>query len=142
MSIDHAGITNLLGRYALAVATFDRKHFAACWATDAEWVAQGGVIQGIDRIVKVFGRARGNFVLCTQAQLSTYCEPDGEAITARTVVRETQWVADAAVGVDLTGIYTDRCVKAGDDWVFARRKFVELYRGATTLPGRVAAGDR
>lgn len=142
MTIDHAGISNLLGRYALAVATFDQDHFAACWAPDAEWVAKGVMINGIDRIRKVFVGARGKYALCTQAQLSTYCEPDGEAIVARTVVRETQWAASGAVGTDLTGIYTDRCVRNGDGWVFQRREFAELYRGATTLPGRVAAGDR
>jgi len=142
MSIDHGGIANLLGRYALAVATFDQEHFAGCWLPDAEWVAKGATIKGIDRIRKVFVAARGKFVLCTQAQLSTYAEADGDGILARTVVRETQWVAKSAVGVDLIGIYSDRCVKQGDSWVFRRREFAELYRGATTLPGRVAVGNR
>ena len=132
-------VRNLIARYCTAVAEFDRELFASCWTPDARWIAKGVTIEGIDRIAKVFVRAREKFPLCVQAALATAIEPAGDGgVRARTQVHEIQWVAGAAVGVELYGTYSDHCVEHDGRWCFAERSFTELYRGPRPLPGVLA----
>jgi hypothetical protein len=133
-SVEEA-VRNLTGRYCAAVVDFDRDVFGACWMTDAQWHARGNVIEGRDRIVRVFEKLRGQYSLCVQELLSGVIEPASETEAAATwQIRELQFPIDGA-GVQLIGIYADLCVLDGDRWRFASRSFRELYRGPLDTSG-------
>ena len=58
--------------------------------------------------------------------------------TATWQIRELQFPIDGA-GVQLIGIYVDRCVLDGAQWRFASRAFRELYRGPLDSSGTLSA---
>jgi hypothetical protein len=136
-SVEEA-VRNLTGRYCAAVVDFDRDVFGACWTADAQWHARGNVIEGRDRIVRVFGKLRGQYSLCVQELMSGVIEPVS-ATEARATwqIRELQFPLDGP-GVHLLGIYEDHCVADGDQWRFARRSFRELFRGPFDTNGTLA----
>ena len=135
ISTVHDAVRNLTGRYCAAVVDFDRDVFGACWTADAQWHAKGNVIESRDRIVRVFEKLRGQYSLCVQELLSGVIEPESEtAAVATWQIRELQFPLGGP-GVQLLGIYTDRCVVDGDRWRFARRSFRELYRGPLDTSG-------
>jgi hypothetical protein len=53
-------------------------------------------------------------------------------------IRELQVPPDSA-GVQLIGIYDDRCVLDDGQWKCARRAFRELYRGPLDTSGALSA---
>jgi len=133
-SVEEA-VRNLTGRYCAAVVDFDRDVFGACWTPDAQWHAKGNVIAGRDRIVRVFEKLRGQYSLCVQELLSGVIERSSETeATATWQIRELQFPVDGA-GVQLLGIYEDRCVFDEGQWRFASRAFRELYRGPLDTSG-------
>jgi hypothetical protein len=128
-SVEEA-VRNLTGRYCAAVVDFDRDVFGACWTADAQWHAKGNVIEGRERISKVFAKLRGQYSLCVQELLSGVIEVVSPTeATATWQIRELQFPVEGA-GVQLIGIYADRCVVDAGQWRFARRDFRELYRGS------------
>jgi hypothetical protein len=127
-SVEEA-VRNLTGRYCAAVVDFDREIFGDCWATDAQWHAKGNVIEGRERIVRVFEKLRGQYSLCVQELLSGVIEPSSPTEAKATwQIRELQFPIDGPA-VQLLGIYEDVVVHDGERWRFARRSFRELYRG-------------
>ena len=137
-SVEEA-VRNLTGRYCAAVVDFDREVFGACWMPDAQWHAKGNVIEGRDRIARVFEKLRGQYSLCVQELLSGVIETASETeATATWQIRELQFPIDGA-GVQLLGIYVDRCVLDGGHWRFASRAFRELYRGPLDTSGALSA---
>ena len=141
LEIDRA-VRNVTARYCDAVARNDGPLFASLWSADAEWVAAGRTTTGRDRIARVFGKLRDQYVLCTQELMSGHVEPcDADAGASPTAqahwqIREFQWKADVPVSCVL-GIYTDRLVVEDGAWRFARRTFDILYRGPVDLSGSV-----
>jgi len=132
-------VRNLTGHYCAAVVDFDRDIFGACWMPDAQWHAKGNVIEGRDRIVRVFEKLRGQYALCVQELLSSVIDPmSATEATATWQIRELQFPNDGP-GVQLLGIYTDHCVLDGELWRFARRAFRELYRGPLDTSGNLCA---
>ena len=132
-------VRNLTGRYCAAVVDFDREVFGACWMPDAQWHAKGNVIEGRDRITRVFEKLRGQYSLCVQELLSGVIEAATETeATATWQIRELQFPIDGA-GVQLIGIYVDHCVLDGAQWRFASRAFRELYRGPLDTSGALSA---
>jgi hypothetical protein len=128
-------VRNLTGRYCAAVVDFDREVFGGCWTADAQWHAKGNVIEGRDRIVRVFEKLRGQYSLCVQELLSGVIEPASDSEAAATwQIRELQFPINGA-GMQLIGIYSDQCVLDGERWRFARRSFRELYRGPLDASG-------
>jgi len=133
-------VRNLTGRYCAAVVDFDREVFGGCWMADAQWHAKGNVIEGRERIVRVFGKLREQYSLCVQELLSGVIEPVSETEASATwQIREMQFPIDDGPGVQLIGIYADRCVLDGDRWRFASRAFRELYRGPLDTSGALSA---
>ena len=131
-------VRNLTGRYCAAVVDFDREVFGACWMPDAQWHAKGNVIEGRDRITRVFEKLRGQYSLCVQELLSGVIEAVTETeATATWQIRELQFPIDGA-GVQLLGIYVDHCVLDGGQWRFASRAFRELYRGPLDTSGALS----
>jgi hypothetical protein len=131
-------VRNLTGRYCAAVVDFDREVFGACWMPDAQWHAKGNVIEGRDRITRVFEKLRGQYSLCVQELLSGVIEAATETeATATWQIRELQFPIDGA-GVQLLGIYVDHCVLDGGQWRFASRAFRELYRGPLDTSGALS----
>ena len=73
-----------------------------------------------------------------QELLSGVIEPVSETEASATwQIRELQFPIDGA-GVQLLGIYVDRCVLDGDQWRFASRSFRELYRGPFDTSGALS----
>ena len=137
-SVEEA-VRNLTGRYCAAVVDFDRDVFGECWMPDAQWHAKGNVIEGRDRIVRVFEKLRRQYSLCVQELLSGVIEAVSETeATATWQIRELQFPIDGA-GAQLIGIYVDRCVVDDDRWKFASRAFRELYRGPLDTSGALSA---
>jgi hypothetical protein len=137
-SVEEA-VRNLTGRYCAAVVDFDREVFGACWSPDAQWHAKGNVIEGRDRIVRVFEKLRSQYALCVQELLSGVIEPTSPSqATATWQIRELQFPIEGT-GVQLLGIYDDVVVHDGERWRFARRSFRELYRGPLDTSGTRAA---
>ena len=136
-SVEEA-VRNLTGRYCAAVVDFDRDVFGACWMPDAQWHAKGNVIEGRDRIVRVFEKLRRQYSLCVQELLSGVIDAvsDTEA-SATWQIRELQFPSEGA-GVQLVGIYDDRCVLDNGQWRFASRAFRELYRGPLDTSGALS----
>jgi uncharacterized protein (TIGR02246 family) len=142
--IDHVevdrAVRNLTARYCDAVARNDGALFASLWTADADWVAAGHTTSGRERIARVFGKLRRDYVLCTQELMSGYVEPlddpQGPAADARWQIRELQWKTDAPVSCVL-GIYSDHVVFDDGAWRFARRQFDILYRGPVDLSGAI-----
>ena len=134
----HDAVRNLTGRYCAAVVDFDREVFGACWMPDAQWHAKGNVIEGRERIVRVFGKLREQYSLCVQELLSGVVDPVSETEAVATwQIRELQFPV-AGPGVQLLGIYVDRCVLDGDRWRFAARSFRELFRGPFDTSGTLS----
>jgi hypothetical protein len=132
-------VRNLTGRYCAAVVDFDRDTFGSCWMPDAQWHAKGNVIEGRDRIVRVFEKLRSQYALCVQELLSSVIEPvSATEASAIWQIRELQFPNDGT-GVQLLGTYSDQCVFDGDRWRFARRAFRELYRGPLDTSGNLTA---
>jgi hypothetical protein len=106
---------------------------------DAQWHAKGNVIEGRERIVRVFDKLRRQYALCVQELLSGVIEVVSDTEAAATwQIRELQFPPDGA-GVQLIGIYVDRCVANGGQWRFASRAFRELYRGPLDTSGTLTA---
>jgi len=132
-------VRNLTGRYCAAVVDFDREVFGACWTADAQWHAKGNVIESRERIARVFAKLRGQYSLCVQELLSGVIEVVSETeATATWQIREVQFPIEGA-GVQLLGIYADRCVLDDGQWRFASRAFRELYRGPLDTSGALSA---
>jgi SnoaL-like domain len=137
-SVEEA-VRNLTGRYCAAVVDFDREVFGACWMPDAQWHAKGNVIEGRERISKVFAKLRGQYSLCVQELLSGVIEVVSPTEASATwQIREIQFPLEGA-GVQLLGIYADRCVLGSGHWQFASRSFRELYRGSLDTSGALSA---
>lgn len=132
-------VRNLTGRYCAAVVDFDREVFGACWTADAQWHAKGNVIEGRERIARVFAKLRGQYSLCVQELLSGVIEVVSRTeATATWQIREVQFPIEGP-GVQLLGIYADRCVIDDGRWRFASRAFRELYRGPLDTSGTLSA---
>ena len=137
-SVEEA-VRNLTGRYCAAVVDFDRDVFGGCWMPDAQWHAKGNVIEGRDRIVRVFEKLRRQYSLCVQELLSGVIEAVSETEAMATwQIRELQFPIDGT-GAQLIGIYADRCLLDGDECKFASRSFRELYRGPLDTSGALSA---
>ncbi len=133
-SVEEA-VRNLTGRYCAAVVDFDREVFGACWTEAAQWHAKGNVIEGRERISRVFAKLRGQYSLCVQELLCGVIEVVSEnEATATWQIRELQFPPEGA-GVQLLGVYSDRCILDGGQWQFASRAFRELYRGSLDTSG-------
>jgi SnoaL-like domain len=136
-SVEEA-VRNLTGRYCAAVVDFDREVFGACWMADAQWHAKGNIIEGRERIVRVFEKLRRQYSLCVQELLSGVIETVSETEASATwQIRELQFPIEGA-GVQLLGIYADRCVLHAGQWQFASRSFRELYRGPLDTSGALS----
>lgn len=155
VEVDRA-VRNLTARYCDAVARNDAELFASLWTANADWVVPGArTTSGRERITRVFGKLRGDYLLCTQELMSGYVVPldttdplatdplaagshatDGPVAEARWQIRELQWKAEAPVSCVL-GIYSDRLEVEDGSWRFARRQFDILYRGPVDLSGAV-----
>ena len=139
MSISHAAVHDLVGRYCEAVLRCDMDLFAECWTPDATWAIPGkGLIEGRAAVVEAFADIRPLYRLCVQEILNGHVELDGaDSASATFQVRELQWRADGA-GSELIGVYHDRVTAdaAGRGW-FTHRDFELLYDGSVELPGRL-----
>ncbi|MCB2077148.1 MAG: nuclear transport factor 2 family protein [Novosphingobium sp.] len=123
-----AAIRQLHSRYADAVWRQDADAFGACFAEDAEWRVGGSVLNGRTVITEAIRAVFPNF----KRILMTFRTPivhvgDGEA-TSRAYVTEDRAMADGTPSL-VQGVYYDRFVERGGEWLFHWRLFQTNYLG-------------
>ena len=132
------GIRQLHARCADAVWRKDAAAFAACFAEDGVWKVAGLRFAGRAAV------AEGLTLLTAMNQriLMRFATPivslDAGGASARTHVVEQVKRNDGA-GMTSIGIYFERFVEAGDEWLFAWRHFDFCYFGPPDLSAELYA---
>lgn len=126
------GIRQLHAHFVDAVWRKDADAFAACFAEDAEWKIAGLHIRGRSDIGAMFAKLLG---ACERVQLIVgtpllHVGPGG--VSGRIPTTELAKMADGSSALTL-GIYYDRYVEAGQQWLFQWRHFGLQYRGPVDL---------
>jgi hypothetical protein len=131
-------VGELVARYVEAVALFDESMYRSVWAPHAVWVVDSrGEFAGPDAITELFATLRRRQEFAVQRIVSGRSRCGATAGRGRWIIHSL--TRTNGVGQELVGIYDDDYVRTDGDWLFERRTFHPLYRGAIALEGKVFA---
>ena len=126
------GIRQLHARCLDAVWRKDADAFAACFAEDGEWKIAGIHMRGREEIRSTFAKLLG---ACERVQLilgPPLLDVGNGVATGRVQCTELAKMADGSSAMTL-GVYYDRYVEAGGQWLFRWRHWGLHYRGPSDL---------
>ena len=115
-------LRQLVSRYCDAVVRRDADDFAALWAPDGVW-NPGKPVAGRDAVKAAFERVVRGFTWLVQSAPNAVFEVDeaAGAGTGRVTITE-QYKRTKGVNGALVGVYHDRYVRQGGNWLFAERR--------------------
>ncbi|MEE2030609.1 nuclear transport factor 2 family protein [Rhodococcus chondri] len=122
---DRARIRNLIAAYAIAVDDHDIETVVSMFTEDAEFVRSGSVSRGRDAIRSFYIDAMDRYSLTLHQPLSDQIDIHGDSARGLLTGRaELAWAGTLMVAAYR---YSDRYVREGDAWLFARRDLRFLY---------------
>jgi hypothetical protein len=124
---DELRIGELVARYADAVNRADADQWRGTWAAEAEWHLRTSVVTGRDAIVARWRELLPRYESIIQLVTSGWSEEAAEGARGRWNVLEILRRAGADRDCLQVTTYTDRYVRAGGGWLFARRGLVVHY---------------
>ena len=126
------GIRQLQARCIDTVWRKDAEAFAACFAESGEWKIAGLHMRGRAEIATTFGRLLG---LCERVALTAgtpVLQVDKGTAVGRVQCIEFAKMMDGTSAMTI-GIYYERYVQEGDQWLFHWRHWAMQYRGPADL---------
>jgi hypothetical protein len=126
---DRIAIADVVARYADAVNANDAIAWGATWAEECTWeLGPDRVLHGRDEVVGFWQTAMASFESVMQVVGHGYArEEAGGAVGSWTLIEVNR--REGANGIVL-GNYRDRYVRREGSWLFAKRRFTAIYRGA------------
>ncbi|MBV8290374.1 MAG: nuclear transport factor 2 family protein [Mycobacterium sp.] len=126
---DRIAIADVVARYADAVNANDAMAWGATWAEECTWeLGPDRVLHGRDEVVGFWQTAMASFESVMQVVGHGYArEEAGGAVGSWTLIEVNR--REGANGIVL-GNYRDRYVRREGSWLFAKRRFTAIYRGA------------
>ncbi len=129
---DELAIRNLVSRYADAVNRRDADAWAATWSKDGEWSVMGNPTKGREAVVALWQQLMGGLSWVVQLTYGGTIEVAGDEGTGVWYLTEKMKRPDGTAASSV-GVYHDRYVREGGEWVFASRRFDALYMGPPDL---------
>jgi len=128
------GVRRLHALCADAVWRRDPQAFARCYTKDGEWKIVGQLVKGHEAIGKTLTQlgAGNTHVLMTFG--SPILDFSGGQVSGRTYVTERAKLLDGSSAMSV-GIYYERYVEVGGEWLFSWRHFDFCYWGPLDLSG-------
>ena len=131
---DELALNRLMARYVDAANRRDAEGWSSTWAEDGCWRLMGTEVTGRERILGLWQQVLAGFEFALLMPSSGHFNIDGDTASGhwylQEFTRDHEGVAAAALSR-----YSDRCVKVGGEWLFARREYDVLYRGPADLSG-------
>jgi ketosteroid isomerase-like protein len=131
---DELAIRDLVARYIDAVNRYNPSDWAATWSESASWNLMGMEVAGRDAIVELWSGAMSGFEFAIMMLNSGTLDIDGDTVSGRWYVTEHLKPVEGDANITL-GVYDDRYVREGDQWLFARRHYNVMYQGAADYSG-------
>jgi hypothetical protein len=131
------GIRQCHARFADAVWRQDAASFAGCFAEQGEWKIAGFHFTGREAIETAFGQLVGR---CTRVHLVTgqpILAIEGGEVLGRMAMTEFAWMPDGTQALSI-GMYHDRYVEHGGQWLYRERFWSFKYRGLIDLSAELA----
>ncbi|MET0427574.1 MAG: nuclear transport factor 2 family protein [Microvirga sp.] len=128
--VDEAMIRNVIARYADVATRADYESFHSLWTDEGEFIIgeapKGHHATGPADTVALFRKLRAGKTFFVQFALPGVIDIDGDEATTRTFIHES------AQGPDETYyrchcIAFDRLQRSGENWLFRRRSFQNLW---------------
>lgn len=121
---DVTAIQQLLNRYTEAASRADWPTVNSCFTEDAIWETPAGKIAGRDAAIAKMGELVAGFDYIVQLNAPGVITVDGDAATARSVIRECGKLKGQDVAMEFLAHYNDKIVRTADGWKFTHRVFV------------------
>jgi ketosteroid isomerase-like protein len=118
----HVELNALLARYADAVMRRDPDDWIATWAPDATWYLAGHEVTGRDAILATWQGAMAGFPLVIHTVHTPHVVIGDGVARGRCTVEEILQTADGGAR-QVFGVYHDEFTRAGEAWLFQRRRF-------------------
>ena len=126
---DRIAIADVVARYADAVNANDAIAWGATWAEECTWeLGPDRVLHGRDEVVGFWQTAMASFESVMQVVGHGYAREEGGGAVGSWALIEVNR-REGANGIVL-GNYRDRYVRREGSWLFAKRRFTAIYRGA------------
>lgn len=119
---DQLAIRNLHDRYADAVFRRDPADWGALWADDAHWELMGTQVEGKEAIVTLWNGAMAGFAFVGFFYQTGAIEIAGDTGTGRVYTNEVLENLEGNLARTV-GLYEDRYVRRGQDWLYQSRSF-------------------
>ncbi len=129
---DDLDIRQLNALYADAVMRRDGELWGSLWHTDAIWHFLGAPIRGREAILATWEGAMAGFPVVFHSHHSGLIRVNGDSANCRWSIDE-DIIDSNGSALRIIGVYNDTCVRTGDGWRYAMRRFDALYQGPGTL---------
>jgi len=123
--IDKVEIQEVLSLYHEAASKFDYEQLAVAFLPDGIWEVPGmGILsEGRDNIRSKMSALMTPIEYLVQINAPAVITVDGDAASARSLIRESAKFRNRPGLVDVVGQYVDELKRTPDGWKFARRTF-------------------
>lgn len=135
--LDEAAIRKVTARFAEAAIRADYANFRSVWAENADWTIgtpPKAQAKGLDDIVALFRRLRGEKDFFVQYAIQGPIDIDGDTATTSCVCYEAAR-GGTTVHYRTHCIAIDHLKRAGDGWVFTSRTFQYLWLDTSPFTG-------
>jgi hypothetical protein len=119
---DELAIRDLAARYIDGVNRRDATVWGATWSEQGAWELLGHRVEGRTAIVQFWEAAMANFSFAFMHLGSGTIEIDGRSASGRWYLTE-HLVGTDGVAQQVFGMYEDRYVREGGEWLFAERRY-------------------
>lgn len=126
---DELAIRNLAARYIDGVNRHDAGVWGSTWSQQGVWELLGHRVEGRSAILQFWEAAMGNFSFAFMQLGSGTLEFGGGSARGRWYLTEYLVGADGAAQ-QVLGMYEDRYVREGGEWLFAERRYTILRQSA------------
>ena len=125
---DELAIRQLVAEYIDAVNRYHGEDWIATWSDAATWFLMGMEVTGREDIFNLWKGAMSTFEFAIMMLNSGTVTVEGDTATGRWYVTEHIKPKEGDTNLTL-GVYDDRYIKQGENWLFAERRYHVLYQG-------------
>jgi len=131
-SLETLAVSQLNARYCDAVMRRDTGAWRKLWHRDSRWYFLGEWLEGQDAIVARWEAAMAGFPVVYHQINSEIINASKDEASSRVYIDEEIVTADGDA-LRFIGVYNDKCVREGSDWLYLSRRFDLMYQGPGAL---------
>lgn len=126
--LDKIDIQETISRYHEGASTYDFDQIASTFLPDAVWEVPALEIrlEGRDVIRRRMPELVATIEYLVQINAPAIIEIDGDAASARSLIREFAKFRDNGMSMDVVGRFVDRLQRTPEGWKFAQRTFTVI----------------